>query len=81
LGYQAAEARPHGISAFAISPGPVKTDMSRVAFADVWDDPGFWSPPELAAELIEYIGSGALDKFSGQYIRAAVDDWRAMGRD
>jgi NAD(P)-dependent dehydrogenase (short-subunit alcohol dehydrogenase family) len=77
----AAEARPHGISVFAISPGTVKTDMSRVAFADVWDDPDFWSPPELAAELIEYIGSGALDQFSGQYIRAAVDDWRAMGRD
>jgi NAD(P)-dependent dehydrogenase (short-subunit alcohol dehydrogenase family) len=76
----AAEARPHGICVFAISPGTVKTEMSRVAFADVGDDPDFWQPPELAADLIEYIGSGALDRFSGQYIRAAVDDWQAMGR-
>jgi hypothetical protein len=39
------------------------------------------SPPELAAELIECIGSGVLDRFSGQHIRAAVDDWRSTGAD
>jgi 3-oxoacyl-[acyl-carrier protein] reductase len=76
----AAEARPHGVSVFAISPGTVKTNMTRVVFADNWDDPAFWSPPELAAELIACIGSGALDNFTGRYIRAAADDWRAMAR-
>ena len=58
-------ARPHGVSVFAISPGTVKTDMSRVAFADVWDDPDFWQPPQLAGARIEYIGSGALDQSAG----------------
>lgn len=67
----ATEARPYGISVFAISPG---TAMTRVAFADQWNDPDFWSPPELAAELIACIGSEALDDFTGRYIRAAVDD-------
>lgn len=75
----AAEARPHGVFAFAISPGTVKTDMSLVAFADKWDDPDFWSPSELPAELVAYIGTGVLDDCTGRYIRAAVDDWRAMG--
>lgn len=77
----AAKARPHGISVSAVSPGTVKTEMSRVALADAWDDPDFWQPPESAADLIEYIGSGGLDRSSGQYIRAAADDWRAMSRD
>jgi NAD(P)-dependent dehydrogenase (short-subunit alcohol dehydrogenase family) len=35
----AAEARPHGISVFAVSLGTVKTEMTRVAFADEWDEP------------------------------------------
>jgi NAD(P)-dependent dehydrogenase (short-subunit alcohol dehydrogenase family) len=76
----AAEARSHGVSVFAVSPGTVKTNMIRVAFADDWDDPDLWSPPELAAGLIACIGSGALDDFSGKYIHAANDDWRAMAR-
>lgn len=75
----AAEARPAGVTVISMSPGTVKTAMSTEAFADVWDDPDFWSPPELAAELIEFIGSGALDQLSGRYIRAAVDDWRTLG--
>jgi 3-oxoacyl-[acyl-carrier protein] reductase len=75
----AAETRPAGVTVISISPGTVKTAMSTEAFADVWDDPDVWSPPELAAELIEFIGSGALDELSGRYIRAAVDDWRALG--
>jgi 3-oxoacyl-[acyl-carrier protein] reductase len=74
----AAEARPAGVSVFSISPGLVKTDMSAEAFADRWDDPSFWTPPELAADLIEFIASGALDGLSGRYIRAAVDDWREL---
>jgi NAD(P)-dependent dehydrogenase (short-subunit alcohol dehydrogenase family) len=76
----AAEARPHGVSVFAVSPGTVKTEMTRVAFADEWDDPDLWSPPELVAGLIAHIGSGALDRYTGQYIHAAVDDWQGMGQ-
>lgn len=74
----AAEARPTGVCAFAISPGTVKTDMTAATFGDKWDDPDLWSPPELAAELIGFIASGALDALSGRYIHAAADDWRGL---
>ena len=76
----AAEARSYGVSVFAISPGMVRTNMTRATFADDWDDPDLWTPPELAAELIACIGSGALDNFTGRYIHAVTDDWRAMAR-
>ena len=74
----AVEARPAGVCAFAISPGTVKTDMTAATFGDQWDDPDLWSPPELAADLIVFIASGALDALSGRYIHAATDDWRVL---
>jgi hypothetical protein len=61
-----------------VSPGTVKTEMTAMPFADRWDDPEFWSPPEAAAELIAFIGSGALAALSGRYIHAAADDGRAF---
>jgi NAD(P)-dependent dehydrogenase (short-subunit alcohol dehydrogenase family) len=66
------------VRVFAISPGTVKTEMTAATFADQWDDVDLWSPPELAAELIGFIASGALDALSGRYIHAAADDWRAL---
>jgi hypothetical protein len=66
------------VQVFAISPGTVKTEMTASTFAGNWDDPEFWSPPELAAELITFISSGALDALSGRYIHAQADDWRAL---
>jgi 3-oxoacyl-[acyl-carrier protein] reductase len=74
----AAEAAADGITAFAISPGTVKTEMTAEAFSELWDEPGVWSPPELAAELIAFIDTGALDRLSGRYIHAAIDDWRSL---
>jgi 3-oxoacyl-[acyl-carrier protein] reductase len=75
----AEEVRSRGVSVFAMSPGTVKTDMTAVPFADHWDDPDLWSPPELAAELVEFIATGALDGLSGRYIHAVSDDWRSLG--
>ena len=74
----AAEVRPSGVSVFVISPGMVKTDMTAGPFADDWDDPEVWSPPELTADLVEFMASGALDAVSGRYIHAASDDWREL---
>jgi 3-oxoacyl-[acyl-carrier protein] reductase len=74
----ASEARADGIQVFAISPGTVKTDMAAAIFQAEWDDPSFWTPPELVADLIEFIDSGALDELSGRYIHAQHDDWRAL---
>jgi 3-oxoacyl-[acyl-carrier protein] reductase len=75
----AEEVRSMGVSVFAISPGTVKTEMSAIPFADYWDDPDLWSPPELAAELVEFIATGALEGLSGRYIHAVNDDWRSLG--
>ncbi len=74
----AGEAAGAGVRAFAISPGMVKTDMTAQIFAAEWDDPELWSPPELTADLVEFIDSGALDALSGRYIHAARDDWRSL---
>ena len=77
----AAEAGPSGVRVFAISPGRVKTSLWPEAVTDDLDDRGPWSPPELAAELIACIASGALDARSGRFIHAAQDDWRTMAGD
>ncbi len=76
----AGETEGRGVTVFAISPGRVKTDMtaSFEAFRGDWDDPSLWSPPDLAADLIEFIATGALDALSGRFINAAHDDWRTM---
>jgi 3-oxoacyl-[acyl-carrier protein] reductase len=74
----AGELRADGISLFAISPGMVKTDMTAGVFDFLWDEADVWSPPELAAELVAFLDTGALDRLSGRYLHAAADDWRGM---
>jgi NAD(P)-dependent dehydrogenase (short-subunit alcohol dehydrogenase family) len=74
----AAEARGYGVQVFAISPGMVKTSMTEDVFADIWDDPSVWTPPERAADLVAFLASGALDRLSGRYIHAASDAWEEM---
>jgi len=75
----AAESRGRGVQVFAISPGMVKTSMTEVVFADIWDDHELWTPPERTADLVAAIASGALDGLSGRYIHAAQDEWETMG--
>jgi 3-oxoacyl-[acyl-carrier protein] reductase len=74
----AGEVAGSGVTVLAISPGTVKTDMAAAIFAEEWDDPDFWSPPELTADLVEFVATGALDALSGRYVHAANDDWRAL---
>ena len=74
----AAESAASGVTAFALSPGMVKTDMTAAIFADEWDEPDLWSSPALTADLIELIGTGALDRLTGRYVHAANDDWRTL---
>jgi NAD(P)-dependent dehydrogenase (short-subunit alcohol dehydrogenase family) len=74
----AGETAASGVQVFAISPGMVKTDMTAAIFAEDWDDPELWSPPELTADLVEFIDSGALDCLSGRYVHASRDDWRSL---
>jgi NAD(P)-dependent dehydrogenase (short-subunit alcohol dehydrogenase family) len=74
----AAEAGKHGVRVFTISPGMVKTSMTETVFADLWDDSDVWTPPEETADLVAFIGSGALDRLSGRYIHVRSDDWKSM---
>jgi NAD(P)-dependent dehydrogenase (short-subunit alcohol dehydrogenase family) len=71
------EARPFGVTVFAVSPGMVWTEMTRETFAD-WPHEHTWSRPELAADLVAFIASGALDRLSGRYVHARADDWRSL---
>jgi NAD(P)-dependent dehydrogenase (short-subunit alcohol dehydrogenase family) len=74
----AGEAARHGVTAFAISPGMVRTDMTAGVFSDLWDEPDIWTPAETTADLVEFLASGSLDALSGRYIHAANDDWRSL---
>ena len=74
----AGEATEAGVQVFAISPGTVKTEMTAVLFAADWEDPDLWAPPELTAELIELLDSGALDALTGRYLHARNDDLQAL---
>jgi 3-oxoacyl-[acyl-carrier protein] reductase len=57
------------IPVFVISPGLVKTEMTKAA-----PDDAPWTPPELAPRLVRALGSGRADALSGRYIHAEHDD-------
>lgn len=65
----AAQLAPHGIPVFSISPGLVRTEMTK-RFGD--DAP--WTPPELAPRLVRALASGRLDALAGRYLHAEHDD-------
>jgi 3-oxoacyl-[acyl-carrier protein] reductase len=64
------ELESHGIPVFPISPGLVKTDMTRNVFPE--DAP--WTPPELAPRLVRALASGRADGLTSRYIHAEHDD-------
>lgn len=75
----AGEVAGRGVSVFAISPGKVRTDMTATIFTEDWeDDAAGWAPPDRAADLVAFLGTGALDRLSGRFIHAAADDWQAL---
>ena len=61
--------RPHGIPVFSISPGMVRTEMTKMAPHDAP-----WTPPELAPRLVRALASGRLDRLAGRYLHAEHDD-------
>jgi len=64
----AATLAPRGVFVFPISPGLVRTDMTK-AFGD--DMP--WTPPECAPNLIAALASGEFDALAGRYLHAEHD--------
>jgi 3-oxoacyl-[acyl-carrier protein] reductase len=65
----AAEAAPHGVSAFVVSPGYVRSEMTETF------PPGSpWTSPARTARLVRVLASGRADALSGRYIHTEHDD-------
>jgi 3-oxoacyl-[acyl-carrier protein] reductase len=75
----AAEAKPHGVAVFAITPGRVRTAMthnmlnspSGRKWLDMQGDE--WLPPERAADLVVFLSSGRGDTLSGRFVHVLDD--------
>jgi len=65
----ATQLAPHGIPVFSISPGLVRTEMTKR-----FSDDAAWTPPELAPRLVRALASGRLDALAGRYLHAEHDD-------
>ena len=65
----AAQLEPHGIPVFTISPGLVRTELTKTL-----GDDAPWTPPELAPRLVRALASGRADRLAGRYIHAEHDD-------
>ena len=57
------------VAVFVISPGLVRTEMTKTA-----PDDAPWTPPELAPRLVRVLASGRADALAGRYIHAEHDD-------
>jgi NAD(P)-dependent dehydrogenase (short-subunit alcohol dehydrogenase family) len=78
----AAEVAAHGVKAFAIEPGTVRTDMAEYAlgseegrrwmpwFRDIFEQ-GRDVPPDHAARLVTLLASGQADALSGRFFTVA----------
>jgi 3-oxoacyl-[acyl-carrier protein] reductase len=58
-----------GIPVFPISPGLVRSEMTKDAFSG--DAP--WTPPEAAPRLVRELATGRFDALSGRYLHAEHD--------
>lgn len=64
----AAQLRPHGVHAFAVAPGIVRSQMTVTL-----PDSIRWTPPEAPPRLIRGIAEGRVDALSGRYLHAEHD--------
>ena len=69
FGNMLAEQLEGRIPVFVISPGLVKTEMTKAA-----PDDAPWTPPELAPRLVRALASGRAGALTGRYIHAEHDD-------
>jgi NAD(P)-dependent dehydrogenase (short-subunit alcohol dehydrogenase family) len=84
----AAELAGTGVTAFSVSPGRVRTDMTlgfprgfTDAHPEFLEPPtGGWAAPGAVAELIGRIGTGELDRLSGRFLHITTDVDAAVAR-
>ncbi|GAB3453186.1 hypothetical protein GCM10027519_05610 [Kineococcus endophyticus] len=67
----AAAGAPHGVLAFELSPGVVRTAMSTSMSQHA--DRTEWTEPEAVVEMVRAIASGQLDAWSGRFLRVGAD--------
>jgi NAD(P)-dependent dehydrogenase (short-subunit alcohol dehydrogenase family) len=60
-----------GVRAFDLMPGVVRTDMT--SSMEAHRDRAEWTSPEEVTALVLALASGALDEFSGRFVRAGTD--------
>jgi len=65
----AVEAAPHGVSAFVVSPGYVRSELTESFPAS-----SAWTSPDRTARLVRVLASGRADRLSGRYIHSEHDD-------
>lgn len=66
--------KEHGVYVFVISPGLVRTDMTKDVpiFQDLPDDS--WIPVERCGDLCVRLAKGDADRLTGRFIHASSDD-------
>ena len=67
----AAAGERHGVFAFDMAPGVVRTDMTGAMQAHVGRTE--WTSPEEVTDLVLGLASGELDAWSGRFVRAGAD--------
>jgi len=67
----AAAGAEHGITAFELSPGVVRTAMSTSMSQHA--DRTEWTDPEAVVEMVRSIACGELDGWSGRFLRVGAD--------
>jgi NAD(P)-dependent dehydrogenase (short-subunit alcohol dehydrogenase family) len=76
----ALELAEHGVRAFNVQPGPIRTEriaQDMAAFGFNADD-GFWRPPELVGEVVHWLAiSPDAYRFNGQCVQAP-ELWREL---
>ena len=85
----AAELAGTGVTAFAVSPGRARTDMTTgfpagflAANPGMQEPPaGGWAPPSAVSGLIARIATGDLDDLSGRFLHATTDLAAARATD
>jgi NAD(P)-dependent dehydrogenase (short-subunit alcohol dehydrogenase family) len=82
----AEEARTHGVAAFGLVPGTVRTQMTERLLATPdgrrclgRTDPDRWVGPERAGELVVLLASGTADSLSGRLLHV-LDDVADLAR-
>ena len=73
----ALDLKEHGISVFTISPGLVRTDMTKDIPDGIFKD-AEWTPIEKPGQLCVTLASGVADILTGRYIHASLHDIDAL---